>query len=320
MKKQLLLLLFSSACISTTALAQTDTAAVEKPQTNWNKYWKYYFDGGINANQAYFSDSWRGGGENSLALGAYIFANIRFQKNNWYWGTYLNTQYGMMKYFKPGTKLRKTTDMFQLSTKAEYKFAKSWRAFASARFETQYQPGYTFRTVTPADPNEKPYEVIDSKLSNFMAPGYTYQDLGIEFKPVEYFYVNLGLVSLRQTYVMDTTIALSDNNSDGIPDRYGVDMGKRFRNQFGFSGEMAFDKNLHKNINLKFKYRFFKDYDFVSPFNMVQRFDVIFSAKITKFISTNLTYTMLFDRDQDVRVQHAQGLTVGFKYVVGTKE
>lgn len=319
MKKLLLSLLVTTAILRVSA--QTgDTKANRDTTTNWYKYWKYYFDGGVNVNQAYFSESWRGGGESSVALGAYVFANIRYSKNKWSWGAYLNTQYGLLKLFKNNTKLRKTTDMFQFSTKGEYRFAKSWRVFASGRFETQYQPGYTYRNVTPSDPTEEPYEVIDTKFSNFMTPGYTFEDIGIEYKPVDFFYVNLGLISLRQTYVLDTSIAVTDNNADGIPDRYGVVQGKRFRNQFGFSGELGFDKNLHKNINLKFKYRFFKDYDFASAFNMVQRFDLIFSAKVTKYISTTLTYTALFDRDQDVRVQHAQGLALGFKYVIGTKE
>jgi len=49
---------------------------------------------------------------------------------------------------------------------------------------------------------------------------------------------------------------------------------------------------------------------------MVHRMDLIFSAKITKYIVTSLTATALYDATQDKRVQWSQGLALGIAYKI----
>ena len=55
------------------------------------------------------------------------------------------------------------------------------------------------------------------------------------------------------------------------------------------------------------------------PFNNLNsgfdsRFDVIATAKITKYISTNFTAISIFDKDQDNNWQLSQVFGVGFSY------
>ena len=202
--------------------------------------------------------------------------------------------------------LRKSQDYIDFVSKVDYRFAKMWRVFGQVNFLSQFDKGYEYRGVDSTGRD------IKSKVSNALAPGYLTESLGIEFKPVPWFYVNVGLISLRQTFVTDTTL------HNEVPANYGVPIGKKFHNQIGFSVEAAIDKDLHKNINLKFKYRGFKDYTEYATLSgqMVHRMDLIFSAKITKYIVTSLTAVALYDATQDKRVQWSQGLALGIAYKI----
>jgi len=302
---------FALAAITTTSQAQ-DLVPVKDTTSNWAKYWKYNLDCGINVNQAAFSDSWKGGGVNSVAAGAYLFGNLDYNKNKITWSNSLKTQYGVVLTFNRNANnkqignLRKSQDYIDFVSKVDYRFAKMWRVFGQVNFLSQFYKGFEYRGVDSSGRD------IKAKVSNGLAPGYLTESIGIEFKPVPWFYVNVGLLSLRQTFVSDTSLYHE------VPANYGVPIGKRFNNQIGFSVEAALDKDLHKNINLKFKYRGFKDYTEYNTLSgqMVHRMDLIFSAKITKYIVTSLTAVALYDATQDKRVQWSQGLALGIAYKI----
>lgn len=311
MKKIYTVLFGAFLGISIVSSAQ-DLVPVKDTTSNWARYWKYNFDAGLNVNQAAFSDSWKGGGVNSVAAGAHLFGDLTYSKNKITWGNVLKMQYGVVLTFNRNTNnkqvgnLRKSQDIIDFSSKVDYKFAKMWRVFGQVNFLSQFDAGYEYTGVDDVGRD------IRAKISGPMSPGYLTESVGIEFKPVPWFYVNVGLLSLRQTFVLDTTL------HNQVPANYGVVVGEKFRNQVGFSIETALDKDLHKNINLKFKYRAFKDYADYSTLSgeMVHRMDLIFSAKITKYIVTNLTVTSLYDATQDKRVQWSQGLALGIAYKI----
>lgn len=310
----------ASAIVMTIPVYGQDFKAPKDSTSNWAKHWKYTLDAGINVNQAAFSESWKGGGVNNVAFGAYLFGSLDYNKDKWTWNNTLKTQYGQILTFnrnannKQVGNLRKAQDYFDLVSKADYKISKMWRAFGQVNFLTQFDKGYDYRGVDPGGKD------IRARLSNFMAPGYLTESVGIEFKPVDWFYVNVGLIALRQTFVIDTTLY------NEVPANYGVEIGKRVNNQIGFSLETAIDKNVHKNVNLKFKYRAFKDYTDPNRLlgngqenlsgQMVHRIDALISAKITKYIVTSLGAIVLYDATQDKRVQWSQGLALGIAYKI----
>lgn len=291
-----------------------DLVPVKDTTSAWFQYWKYTLDAGINVNQAAFSDSWKGGGVNSVAAGAYLFGSLDYSKNKISWSNKLNTQYGVLLTFnrnqnnKQIGNIRKSLDIIDFTSKVDYRFAKMWRVFGQVSFLSQYASGYKYIGV---DSNGRDIRVRET---GGLAPGYLREDLGIEFKPVPWFYVNVGLISLRQTFVTDTSLYHFTPDSAN----FGVPIGKRFNNQIGFSIEAALDKDLHKNVNLKFKYRAFKDYtDYTSlSGEMVHRIDFILSAKITKYIVTSLSAVAMYDATQDKRVQWSQGLALGIAYKI----
>jgi Protein of unknown function (DUF3078) len=308
---RLMLISITLIGISSKGLAQ-DLVPVKDTTSNWAKYWKYNFDAGINVNQAAFSDSWKGGGVNSISASAYIFGDLTYNKNKVTVFNSIKAMYGTVLTFnrnannKQVGNLRKSQDYLDVLSKADYQFAKMWRVFGQVNFLTQFDKGYDYTGVDAGGRD------IKNKISGPMAPGYLTESVGIEFKPAKWFYINVGLLSMRQTFVLDTTLYVA------VPSNYGVTIGDKFKNQFGFSIEAALDKDLHKNINLKFKYRAFKDYTDYGTLSgeMVHRMEVLFSAKITKYIVTSLSAVALYDATQDKRVQWSQGLNLGVAYKI----
>ena len=277
--------------------------------TDTIKYWKWAFTPAINFNQSYFSDSWTGGGINSIALLGNAAGLVEYSRGRWTWNNSMNLMYGIVK--NKGQEWRKNQDLIDVATKLDYKFARSWRLFFAANHLNQFAPGYRFLGVFDSTGREQ-----KTKISSFCAPCYIAENLGIEFRPwskkenksVNWFYVNLGILALRQTVVSDSTLYKT------VPENYGVEIGKVLRNQIGFSIETSLNKEVAKNVQLIFRYRIFNDYRSFMPKDVIHRADFIFSAFLLKFLRVSLTAIMMYDIAMEKRVQWSQALTLGIGY------
>ncbi|MEM1136980.1 MAG: hypothetical protein AAGI07_14175, partial [Bacteroidota bacterium] len=81
-----------------------------------------------------------------------------------------------------------------------------------------------------------------------------------------------------------------------------------------------FNKDVAENINLKFRYLLFANYEDFRSRTIDHRLDAIVTASINKYINTSLTVNMLYDFDQDDQVQLAQALAIGFQYKIGNQK
>lgn len=273
------------------------------------KHWRWSAIPSINLNQAYFSDSWTGGGINSIAIAGNLDGFAEYIKNRWTWTSTLALRYGIIR--NKGQEWRKNLDIIDLATKMDYKFARSWRAFFSFNHLNQFAPGYRFLGVFDSSGREQ-----KTRISSICAPCYFMENLGIEFRPwsqkdnqpIKWFYANLGLLAMRQTLVIDTTLHQT------VPENYGVKVGEILRNQLGFSLEFGFNKDLAKNVNLLFRYRFFNDHRSFKPQDVIHRADLTFSAFLLKFLRVTLTGIMMYDIAMEKRVQWNQALALGIGY------
>jgi hypothetical protein len=131
--------------------------------------------------------------------------------------------------------------------------------------------------------------------------------LGVEYKPADYWFIRFGFGGVRQTFVIDQQVRT------GEPGNYGVATG-RVMNQLGLQISSKFDKDILKNINLKIQFLGFINYEKFN--NFVNRTDIILTAKVTRYINTNITAVLFRDATQDVNYQWSQSLTLGFVYNV----
>jgi hypothetical protein len=274
-------------------------------------YWKTSLKTGLILNQASFSNNWKGGGVNSIAYQAFLGATADYAKENLSFNSIVDFKFGAIN--NKNTGFVKNIDRIYADTKLGYAIAKNWSMFASVNFLTQFYDG--FLTTKRLNRDTTVY------VSNFMAPGYLTEALGFEYKPTNYFFLRFSPGAFRQTIVTAKSI-------DPIETKYyGVEVvnGKTIRNEIALLQIMAaYNKDIHKNINLKWQYIGFANYELpketkentnITWFdNIDHRFDATFTAKITKYITTTITTTLIYDYDQDPDVQFAQSLGLGIQF------
>ncbi|PWS27962.1 hypothetical protein DHW03_10380 [Pedobacter yonginense] len=264
-------------------------------------YWKTRTNIGINVNQAQFSNNWKGGGVNSVAVGGLLNYKAEYNKNSYSYVTELILQYGKVK--NKDQLQKKTNDRIFWDNKASFQLSKNWFFFGSVSFESQFDNGYRYFR----DNNTQQEQQV--LISRFMAPGYLTESIGFEYKPVKYFSTRIGTGTARQTFVLDSTVYDGKNNV------YGVDKGKNFRNELAFQVVSSFDKDIFPNTNLKARYLMFIPYEDIAWSKIDHRLDIAITAKINRFMNTSLTGVMLFDADTGTnKIQANQTLALGFGF------
>lgn len=303
------LLCFSFALTATMAYAQTDPAPAA-PTTPWTSE----LQTGVNLNQATYSDNWKSGGVNSIAVSAFLNGKLEYRSDKYDWTNNLQLLYGNQK--NKGQSMRKNADRIFLETKYAYRLTKVWNAFASATFMSQFDAGFSYYK----DKDSLGNEIGDEKsrrISGFMAPGYLTEALGLEYKPVDYFSAQFGLGALRQSFVLDQALYRIPGNDSLL--LYGVKRGDKIRNQVVFQFVASYDKEILKNINLKARYMAILDYEKLNGQGIVHRFDANLTAKINRYINVNLAGVILYDFDQDHDVQFSQILSLGILYNISNR-
>lgn len=265
---------------------------------------------GANLNQGSFSSNWTGGGVTSLALGVFFNAlkEKKVGKNSW--RNDLQTQYGILSN-KKGV-YRKSVDRIFFDSKYNRELSEKWSLFGNVNFLSQFAPGKEYTELADGS-------IMSKQISGFFSPAYITEAIGIEYRPVPYFFIDLAPAALRQTIVWDKNLYVNTPEEKN----YGVEIGKRLRNELGIVQLVAnFDKDIAKDINLKFRYLNFTSYS-DNPrtltvkdkqFHFDHRLDAQITAKIAKYFNVNLGAIMIYDKDQASSAQFAQGLSVGFLY------
>ncbi|MEE1946381.1 DUF3078 domain-containing protein [Pedobacter sp. KR3-3] len=260
-------------------------------------YWKTKTSVGININQAAFSDNWKGGGVNSLAIGGLVNYKAEYSKESYSYVSEVILQYGKVK--NKAQLQKKTTDRIYWDNKAAIQLSKNWYFFGSINFESQFDKGFSYSK--DAQGNEK-----ENLLSKFMSPGYLTESIGFEYKPNKFFSTRIGTGTARQTFVLDTAIWRTNSNN------FGVVKGKNFRNELAFQIVSSFEKEVFTNIMLKTRYNMFIPYDNFGHID--HRLDVNIMAKVNRYINVSLTGVGLYDRDTDLKIQGSQTLALGLMF------
>ncbi|AQG80969.1 DUF3078 domain-containing protein [Spirosoma montaniterrae] len=282
-----------------------DTVAV-KPDTS---YWQKSFSGGVNFNQASFSN-WTGGGENSVALGAVVAARALYEKGKISWDNTADLQLGFVT---QGSESRKAADQILINSVYGYKVAPKWDLFGSATFTSFFAPGYRYTGLAA---NETRF-----KISNFMAPGMLTFAWGAAYKPNDWFAIRFSPFAPRFTFLSDQGVRFREVN--GVPVRdpnatvYGVEPGRSLRTEWlALQLQAALTRNLSENVSINAKYLMYANYQTLNAID--HRLDVILTAKINRYFSTTLSIIALFDKDFSESWQFQQTLGIGLVYNVST--
>ncbi|MBP3944221.1 DUF3078 domain-containing protein [Sphingobacteriaceae bacterium WQ 2009] len=275
-------------------------------------YWKHWTKFGINLNQSEFNDYWNAGGVSSISIGLLANHKSDFTKDNFNFVTEFDLRYGKLR--NKGQIAKKNQDRIFWDNKLSYKLSKDWSLFTSITFESQFDAGYSYTSDNKS---------VDKLISSFMAPAYITESFGLEYKPDKSFSLRFGTGTARQTIILDKRLVGLTVAEYALkyPDRapisvdqkpFGVDTGKKFKNDLAFQLTANLDKNITSTINVKSRYNLFANFrKFGDPSH---RLDLTVSAKVSRLVNVTLNGVMIYDSDVISKVQLSESLAMGLVF------
>jgi len=298
MKKNLSLFILS---LSLFIVPSIGLGQIVKPDTL--SHWKKKLNMGLNINQAAFSSNWKSGGVNSIGLNSLFNYQANYSKDRNSWDNTIDLLYGFVN--NSGQGYRKTLDRIFLDTKYGYKLNDNWGLFTSLNFLSQFAKGYKYEK----DVNGVEQGIL---ISDFLAPAFITSSWGIEYHPVDYFSLRLSPFSPRITIVKDPERFIPAVDPEKP---YGVTPPDEVRYEWlAFQLAADFNKDIAKNLNLKWRYLMFANYETLELKTIDHRLELMLSAKVNSFISVGLGGILLYDYDQDTGAQLSQVFNLGFSF------
>lgn len=265
-------------------------------------YWRNSFKGAISFNQASFSENWTAGGVNSIGLSGVVNYKANYLKGKNSWDNQIDLQYGFLN--NEGTGYRKNNDLIYLDTKYGRSLSPHWNLFGALNMLSQFANGFRYE-------KDSLDREVALKVSEFMAPAYFTSSWGFEYTPKPYFKLRLSPFAPRLTVVRNKEIY------QNVPSNYGVEIGKTARWEWlAFQLLADFDKDLSENLNLKFRYMMYANYESLNIDEIDHRLDAVLTAKVAKYLQVSLTGILVYDYDQDKDIQLSQALGLGFIYAI----
>jgi len=265
------------------------------------KYWKTGGAGSLNFNQVSLSN-WSAGGQSCLSAGALVNLMVNYKKGKTAWDNTLDMAYGITQI--SSDPMRKSDDKIDLNSKYGYLAGNNWYYSTLINFKSQFMDGYNY-------PNDS---VI---VSRFFAPAYVILSIGMDYKPNNNFSLFLSPATCKITIVNDRKLADAG--------AYGVDSGKTHREEIGAYISIAFKKEIMQNVTFGTKLDLFSNY-FHNPQNVDVNWDAMLALKVNKYISANITTTLIYDDDikipimkkiNSIDTQVGTGPRTQFKEVLG---
>lgn len=263
---------------------------------------------GINLSQAGFNDAWSAtqGSVGNLGVGFYFNNKAVYHKNKGVFTSDIQLQYGQLKF--KGQDARKSIDRIFIDNKYASKITPTINWFAGVNFFSQFASGYSYGAN-----NSK------TKISALFAPAFLSEGLGLEWKPKTYFVVQLGGATIRQTFVSNDVVFANTQKpfvEDGktVNRSYGTLKGK-ILNEMGFQVVAAFDKDIAKNVNLKWRYQGFVAY---APKTKPIDHNIMLTttAKVNKYMNVNFTILGVYDADIVSKFQLSEGFAAGLVFTL----
>lgn len=284
---------------SITASVFAQTAPAVKKDTNWTK-------GGLvsfNFSQVALSN-WAGGGQSSIAINGFVNLFANYKKGIHSWETSLDLGYGIVQ--QGSADFVKSDDKIDFTSKYGRQASEKWYYTGLVNFKSQFAPGYN----TPAE---------ITRISDFLAPAYVLASIGMDYKPSEVFSAYISPVTAKFTIVNDDSL-----NAVGA---FGVEENEILRSEFGGFVRLQYKQDILENVNLQSRLEMFSNYA-NNPQNIDVNWETILSMKVNKFITANVSATVVYDDDIDIevgnnadgtiksgpRTQFKQVLSVGLAY------
>lgn len=259
--------------------------------------------------------NWNAGGSNSISGLFGVESSANYTDDYYSWRNSASIRYGINK--QEEQELRKTDDLFQISSDIGYKpnSSSNWFYSAKLNFKTQLTNGYK-------------YPDKDTPISRLMAPGYLFFGGGMEYgKQIETLSFYFSPLTLKATFVLDEDLA--NAGSFGVePAVYDADgniivEGEHSRREVGILMTNSYKMEVAKNINMESQVSMYTDY--IDNFgNIDLDWSIDFDFKVNSFVRATLGSHLKYDDDvkttepSDVEGEFVEaGAKVQWKQILG---
>lgn len=330
------------------AAASAIAAAPEKKaNTPKPKYWETSLMTNLNFIQSMYVN-WAKGGYNNYTMSAYVDANAKYKKNDLYWNSRLQLDYGFL-YSEDKPIFQKNKDRILLESTAGYKATKTLNYTAKFTFTSQFSQGYTYPVPShPANPNDiSVAEWKDARVlkSSIFAPAIINLGLGMDWIPNDWLTINFAPITggfkivtepiLRKNYGMDRRTGYEDLSK--FPDKKDA-AGKYYTTgnyyrpaRFELGAQITTDAKMRINDNFEASTHLMLFSDYLDhPENLRVNWDNRLMWKVAKFFSLNLTTNLVYDDKVLVvsekhpegckAIQFYEALQFGFTYTFASKK
>lgn len=284
--KKIILLMMAIAIYGNT-IAQENT-------TPKDSAWKFNGMTSLNFTQVYLNN-WAAGGERSLAFTSLANLNLNYKKGNKSWTNQLDLAYGVVQ--QGAEDLRKTDDRIDYLSKYGIAASEHWYYTALLNFKSQFAAGYNY-------PNDS------TEISEFMAPGYVLLSLGADYKPSDIFSAYISPATAKMTFVLNQDLA--DAGAFGVEEAEYNDKGVKTKDgansliEVGAYLNLLLNVDVMENVNLKSRLELFSSYT-NDPTHIDVFWENILAMKVNKYITCNVTTTLIYDHDITIQETKANG-------------
>ncbi len=245
---------------------------------------------GASISQIAFSN-WVKGGDNSVSwvfMGDFHLDNT---SDLWSFKNSIKATYGRSKI--GGETYRTTDNDFYLENVASYNMGWAVSPFFSNSVRTQIASGFDY----------KPDPALE--IANFFDPGYITQTIGFTYDKYKSIVTRLGIGF--QEIITNKFRQYADDVSTS-------DKMEAFKFETGIESVTDINYKLDDNLIYSSKLRLFTQFKSLDVWDV--RWDNNIAAKITKLISVNFTYQLVYEKMQSPYTQTKQALLIGITYTL----
>ena len=283
--------------------AQSDAAAPDTAGA-----WTFDLSGKLSGSQAAYKD-WQEGGLNTVSLTTSIDGTAQNTTNRWTQTHDLRLGFGIIQSEddEEDEPLRKSADLIQAQTNLRYRgngFFRRFKPTISARLRTQFAKGFDYTNNPFPDGAPQADEDPPVQTSEFFAPAFITETVGLTYNPKEWYTVRLSAAS-KQTVVRDRSLGVL----------YDIDPGETSRVEAGAELAATFSREIFPNVRYKSRANVF------FSFNQTENPpDVLWENYITmqvnSWLTTDLEFVALFDENTTDAIQLKEVLSVGVTFLL----
>jgi hypothetical protein len=251
--------------------------------------WQHNLLASVNLSQTSYTH-WEAGGSNSLSYIASVNGKSLLEQVMTSLGNTYKLTYGQARLGDLG--LRKTDDEINLESVLTYKLGTHINPYGALSLITQFAPGFRYTDSTK------------TQISNFFDPGYLKQSVGIGYKPSKIFQTRLG-AALREVFTSQFNAFADDPATPAIETQ---------KIEGGLESVSELEMPLDDNVLFRSRLELFSPIKALAK--IVMHGQGTIAAKVSKYISTELTGLFISDPMVSPYTQIKEGLSIGISYTL----